>query len=118
MASANAWGKYLTHIPPFTVVKIVIYKKKNGKSKGITRGYNYFVENYIHHVFVQADNEAFYVKANCFKSQKKRDKPHNVEVKLNTSTGTVLHGVCSCAAGYVIFLFCCSQNAQFTHIVL
>ena len=28
MASANAWQKYLTHIPPFTVVKIVVYKKK------------------------------------------------------------------------------------------
>ena len=72
MASANAWGKYFTDIPTFTVVKIVIYKKKIGKSKGITRGYNYFVKNYIHNIFVKADNEAFYLKANCFKSQKKK----------------------------------------------
>ena len=66
MASVNAWGKYLTDIPPFTVVRIVIYKKKSGKSKGITRGYNYFVENYIHNAFVKADNEAFLYKSQLF----------------------------------------------------
>ena len=99
------------------LLKLSFTRKKSGKSKGITRGYNYFVENYIRNVFVKADNEAFYMKANCFKSQKKRDKPHNVQVTLNVSTGTVLHGICSCVAGYVIFLFCFSQNVQFTQIV-
>ena len=102
---ASTWGKYLTDIPPFSVVKIVIYKRKSGKSRGITRGYKFFVENYIHKAYVKTDHGLFHVKCLCFRSQKKRERPHSVEVRLNISTGSVAFGICSCTAGYVFFQY-------------
>lgn len=92
------WTKYLTKLPKFSITDIANYLKIHGKERAEDRGYEFFCRGYLHQTFVADMKEEFHVKAMCYKSYLKNDKPHDLMVRLQTD-GKVLSGVCSCKAG-------------------
>ncbi|KAK3735994.1 hypothetical protein QZH41_018253 [Actinostola sp. cb2023] len=98
--SSIQWTKSLKILPKFSSDHINIHLKGCGKKTVGQKGYKFFVENYIHDVFVgeKTNIDNVFVKGRCFRSQRKNEEPHflNLEVK---STGEIVLTQCSCKAG-------------------
>ncbi|KAK6173839.1 hypothetical protein SNE40_017225 [Patella caerulea] len=66
-----------------------------------TKGYGNFAESYVHDVEVRTAIDGCCVRAKCFKSMKKNDPPHSLNLKLSIIDGRVKISecLCSCKAG-------------------
>lgn len=98
-----SWSQDTGDIPKmFTFVDILNYSKKSGKNyyveKPIDRGYAFFHDGYVHNQSVTNNKSIVTVKAKCYRSMKKSEKPHDLLVTLK-SDGSVQEGKCSCVAG-------------------
>uniref|UniRef100_A0A8W8NUK7 SWIM-type domain-containing protein n=1 Tax=Magallana gigas TaxID=29159 RepID=A0A8W8NUK7_MAGGI len=95
----------LSVVPTITfgfVEDIVRKCSKSDGAKEITKGYKYFSEKYVTDVRVYAfdGTDGCLVRAKCFRSQKKNETPHDVEVVIKK--GPVFgreDSKCSCAIG-------------------
>ena len=95
------WTKKLTNLPRFSVVNITNYIIKHGTDRTSDRGYEFYVEEFIHEVFAAEDtqNKTFNLKAKCWRSYLKREKPHDVNVQISALNRNVESASCSCIAG-------------------
>lgn len=76
--------------------------KKQFSSLSTEKGYKYFLEGYIHNVKIDVSREEKIVKAKCYRSQRKSEKPHDVYVCLLSSE--ISEAQCSCKAGRVLIV--------------
>ena len=99
MPADLTWEKMLTRIPAFTVVNLAKYIEKSGKDRALNRGYKFYMENYVHDVWVSGKLDMFFIKAKCYPSQKKNDEAHKLWVEINQATADISRAFCSCKAG-------------------
>ncbi|KAK3744176.1 hypothetical protein QZH41_020566 [Actinostola sp. cb2023] len=93
-------------LPKITMndVEEFVVSEKAPKS-GLTKGYKFFCEGFIHEfqVATQPDNtNQVYLRSKCFKSLKKNEDPHQLQICLLSKTGVsskVIQHSCSCKAG-------------------
>jgi len=100
--SLDDWSKSLENIPKTTAFTISNHLQGCGKKEISAKGYKFFTENYLHNVFTRVDDSArCFVKAMCYRSQKKSEAPHKTFIMLKNSekTAEVAHANCSCKAG-------------------
>lgn len=90
------WGKDLNGMPNITITNISEYI---GIERSITKGYKFFVEEYVHDIFTNTDGINFTCKAKCFASQRKNQSPHQIVMEMLGSCNNI-KATCSCKAGY------------------
>lgn len=78
-------------------------KKYTKCRKPIEKGYKFFWDGYIHYVTCMKENNSVHIKCKCYRSQRKNEQPHSLSVKLNSNSGSVESGKCSCVAGITGF---------------
>ena len=96
------WLKLLENVPKVSSLTIAKHLTGCGKKEIGDKGYKFFTENYIHNVFVKAeDRVSCRVKALCYRSVRKIEAPHamNIKLKNNDDRGYVTEAKCSCKAG-------------------
>ncbi|KAJ8307339.1 hypothetical protein KUTeg_015423 [Tegillarca granosa] len=69
--------------------------------KSRQQGYRYFAEGYIHKVslFFLENESNLEISAKCFRSQRKSEKPHSVNIEINKALGEIVDAYCTCQAG-------------------
>jgi hypothetical protein len=95
------WLKSLEKVPKVSSITITKHLTGCGKKEVGEKGYKFFTENYIHNVFVKEDYRgSCFVKALCFRSQRKSEAPHavNITLKSEDGRGIVTEANCSCKA--------------------
>ena len=99
--SGTIWTKKLTKLPRFSSINITDYITKHGTDRASDRGYEFYVEEFIHDVYAAEDdqNKTFKLKAKCWRSYLKRETPHDVTVNISTLNRNVETATCSCTAG-------------------
>ena len=96
------WSKSLENVPKVSSITIAKHLTGCGKKEIGEKGYKFFTENYIHNVFVKEDDRvSCQVKAHCYRSQRKSEAPHamNIKLKNKDDRGYVAEAKCSCKAG-------------------
>ena len=66
------------------------------------QGLQYAVEGYVHKITLKNDlnNEFLTIEARCYRSQRKREKPHFLFAQQKTTDNSFVDQQCSCIAGY------------------
>lgn len=106
---AQAWSRSTVILPEtFSHIMISEHAKSSGKNtqyveKPIEKGYKFFWDGYIHDVTCMKENNSVHIKCKCYRSQRKNEQPHSLSVKLNSNSGSVESGKCSCVAGITGF---------------
>ena len=82
---------------------IMQHIQKSGKhsmyvEKPLQKGYRFFFENYVHNIEAVKQESFVYVRARCYRSQRKNESPHSINIRLSDD-GHVADAKCSCAAG-------------------
>lgn len=112
----SGWGKSIpvTIIENFSDVNIHEYALNSGKKalkiqksqagkktciRPETRGYQFFIENYIHCIWALHEANHIFFKARCFPSQRKNDEPHKIWCAIKVDSLDVVKASCSCTAG-------------------
>ena len=103
MLPKSGWMKTLKGLPDYTDINIRSYAMQSGKKvnrensklqvkvaqqtceKPETRGYQCYDEKYIHDVWICDEDKITYVKAKCFRSQRTKEKPHELWCALSSS---------------------------------
>ena len=91
-----SWTKSLAFVPKFSYVQINQRLKDCRKKEIGEKGYKYFV------VYVSRTSSAVStVKARCYRSKRKSEKPHTFQICVLSSNGeaNVSNASCSCKAG-------------------
>ena len=102
------WTKTLVSVPRCSYIQINQHLKDGGRREIGQKGYNFFVENYIHDVYVGKPSRhgdlACIVQARCHRSQRKNEDPHSLEIEVVNSNGdaNISKAKCSCKAGLVL----------------
>ena len=99
------WNKDLSNLPHFDDIAITDFTQKTGKARKDKscirpeqRGYAFYDEGYIHGYSVCDKGQYFFVRAQCYRSQRKTEKPHKLWFCL-AGDNRVKKAVCSCKAG-------------------
>ncbi|KAJ8307432.1 hypothetical protein KUTeg_015516, partial [Tegillarca granosa] len=91
----------LSLVPSITFGFVESFIKGNSKSLGtkeLHKGYKYFSEKYVTGITVHKLEKGCMIRAKCYRSQKKNESPHDVEVMLRD--GPIIEsGLCSCTIG-------------------
>ena len=113
----SGWSKSLEHLPDFSDINIRAHASQSGKkvnrkpsitvnqvcsqtcTKPERRGYQFFVEGYLHEILTCYRDYAFFVKASCFRSQIKSEVHHLWCALSKNYPHDVLKAYCSCVAG-------------------
>ena len=96
------WLKSLKKFPKGSSITFAKHLTGFGKKEVGEKGYKFSIENYIHNVFVKEDDHrSCFVKALLFRSQRKREAPHSVNITLKSEDGRgiVTEAKCLCKAG-------------------
>ncbi|CAG9772352.1 unnamed protein product [Ceutorhynchus assimilis] len=97
MADSSFWVKDLSLFKGFHFgISAAFFTKKSWTHRQSDRGYKFFAEGYIHDVFIHK-NECT-IKAKCYRSQKKNEKPHSLHLKF-ASVDLMVEAHCTCEAG-------------------
>ena len=102
------WTKTLEFVPRFSYIQINQHLKDGGRKEIGQKGYKFFVENYIHDVYLGRPSGhgdlACIVQARCHRSQRKNEDPHSLKVEVVNSNGDakISKAKCSCKAGFVL----------------
>lgn len=91
----QVWFKKLNGLPPLSIATLCTWV---GNDKSLNKGYKFFIEDYLFDIWVKADDEKFTSKAKCHRSQRKNEKPHDLNLQLSAD-GNVFASECSCKAG-------------------
>ena len=75
-------------MPKFSYVQVNQHLKDCRKKDIGEKGYKYFVEDYIHNMYVSRTSSAVStVKARCYRSQRKSEEPHTLQICVLSSNG-------------------------------
>ena len=103
----NSWTKTLVFVPRFSYIQINQHLKDGRRKEIGKKGYKFFVENYIHDVYVgrlsRHGDLTCIVQARCHRSQRKNEDPHSLKIEVVNSNGDakISKAKCSCKAGFV-----------------
>lgn len=95
------WTKSLKKLSEIGSNTVGNFLDKTGKKELGPKGYKLFVENYIHDVYtasLPADSTDTLVKARCFRTQRKNEHPHSLQIIIDKH-GKGHTASCSCKAG-------------------
>ena len=82
-------------------VDLHLFGKEKLSKRGKVRGYNFFKNGYVHKVeFEVLKDSQVAVQAKCFRSMRKSDPPHSLNVCFQQN-GFIAESKCTCVAGYV-----------------
>ena len=101
------WTNSTLEVPQgFSFLSIANHAQKTGKQgvqdyveKPLQKGYKFFYENFVHDVCTSSNEQYCYITAKCFRSQKKNENPHQINVALKNNDSEVAVAKCSCVAG-------------------
>lgn len=108
IAPKDGWKNDIPHqLYKFTYKNIMDWASNSGRRPGATnyvektlqKGYKFFFENFVHDACAVMQGNHIFIKARCFKSQKKNDAPHRVSAQIDCETLDVVNAHCSCKAG-------------------
>ena len=100
----DGWLKDTICLPRMFVHDCIMqHIHKSGKhsmyvEKPLEKEYRFFVENYVHNIEAVKQESFVYVRARCYRSQRKNQSPHSINIRLSDD-GHVADAKCSCAAG-------------------
>ena len=81
----------LVFVPRFSYIQKNQHLKDGGRKEIGQKGYKFFVENYIHDVYVGKQSRhgdlACIVQARCHRSQRKNEDPHSLAIEVVNSNG-------------------------------
>ena len=73
-------------------------KPLTGRTKDL--GYNYFTLGYIHSInFCEISDAEVDIKAKCYRSMRKNEAPHKVNITVRKDEKKISDSSCSCVAG-------------------
>ena len=104
-APKDGWGKATCGVPNgFSYLSISNFARKSGKKsayveKPLEKGYKFFFEGYVHNVTSVSTDQYCYLKAKCFRSQRKNQQPHQINVAIDGASCDIMAAKCSCVAG-------------------
>ena len=82
-------------------VDLNLFGEEKLSKRGKVRGYNFFKNGYVHKVEFEVLKDCqVAVQAKCFRSMRKSDLPHSLNVCFQQN-GFIAESKCSCVAGYV-----------------
>ncbi|XP_031566100.1 adhesion G protein-coupled receptor B1-like [Actinia tenebrosa] len=98
------WRKSLSFLPEISYPNVLEHLKGCGKKNIGEKGYKFFAEAYIHDVHVAKMPGSIHttkVKAQCYRSQRKTESPHSMELEVGTEDKKtkIIKAKCSCKAG-------------------
>ncbi|XP_049340579.1 uncharacterized protein LOC111196789 [Astyanax mexicanus] len=103
MASGDRFTSSLLTLPRFGQEDVVRLVNEHSQVKGskLDKGYKLFFEQFIFNYRVSdLVNDEVVVQASCYRSMRKREEPHTLQVVLHAVHPVALNGFCcSCAAG-------------------
>lgn len=103
-----SWTKSLACLPKFSYFVIHDHLKDCGKKEIGDKAYKFFLENYVHDVYVcQLSESVSIVRACCHRCQRKNKDPHKVQIEVTDSNGEakISRAKCSCKTGFVFIIF-------------
>ncbi|XP_028461619.1 uncharacterized protein LOC114573556 [Perca flavescens] len=100
--AARVFSTSLTCLPKFTSANVVKSVEIHSSTKGnkLDKGYKFFHEEFIHNY--QVSNilqRQVVVRGRCFRSMRKSEEPHKLEISLAAENANLNAFSCSCAAG-------------------
>ena len=104
-----SWTKSLACLPKFSYFVIHDHLKDCGKKEIGDKAYKFFLENYVHDVYVcQLSESVSIVRARCHRSQRKNEDPHKLQIEVTDRNGeaNISRAKCSCKAGFVFIILC------------
>jgi hypothetical protein len=82
------------------VVNIEYFKDKSLTGRSKEQGYNYYTLGYIHSVnLCKINDDEVDIKAKCYKSMRKNEPPHKVNITVRINEKYISDSSCSCVAG-------------------
>lgn len=90
------WQKNLQCIKHFNFGDAQKFFEEHGSTQQQhSRGYKFFVEGFIHDVWINESKPS--VKAKCFHSQKRNEKPHNLVLEFRKENDFLNLKECHCS---------------------
>ena len=81
-------------------VDLIFWETEGISKRGKERGYNYFMNGYVHKVVFEVLNDTeVAIQAKCYRSMKRNDSPHSLCMCISRNPRTVSDSRCSCVAG-------------------
>lgn len=65
--------------------------------KALEKGLNYFTQGYVHNIRISEINDAVRMDARCWRSMRKNEAPHTLQIEINGHK--ITESYCSCKAG-------------------
>lgn len=91
----------LTSIP--SDISLDYFKNTSISKRAKERGYNYFMNSYVHALkLYKSSDESIDIAAKCFRSMRKSEAPHKINMTITITTSSITESHCSCKAGYVL----------------
>jgi hypothetical protein len=81
------------------VVNIEYFKDKSLTGRSKEQGYNYYTLGYIHSVnLFKINDDEVDIKAKCYKSMRKNEPPHKVNITVRINEKYISDSNCSCCS--------------------
>lgn len=101
------WSKSLRNVPKVKPVTWAEWLEKGGKKNTGDKSYKFFRESYVHDIYIgykepcDNDSKKFVMKARCYRSLKKNEQPHFLQIVIEEKErrAAVIRAHCSCKAG-------------------
>ncbi|XP_052704544.1 uncharacterized protein LOC128180458 [Crassostrea angulata] len=88
----------LTSIP--LDISLDYFKNTSISKRAKERGYNYFMNSYAHALnLYKSSDESIDIAAKCFRSMRKSEAPHKINMTITITTSSISESHCSCKAG-------------------
>ncbi|XP_048257436.1 uncharacterized protein LOC124116966 [Haliotis rufescens] len=102
MASKQIPGSDLTRVPRLTFAFVENFVQANSRSAGtsqLNKGFKYYSEGFISSLKASCDDNCCRLTARCYRSQRKNESPHDIQIMLHSEPVSVSCASCSCAIG-------------------
>jgi hypothetical protein len=81
-------------------ISLDYFKNVTVSSRAKERGYNFFINGYVHAVKLYHTSEKkVEIAAKCYRSMKKSEAPHKVNMTIDCNACVIDESHCSCQAG-------------------
>ena len=81
-------------------ISIEFFKNVTLSSRAKERGYNFFINGYVHAVKIYSTTDkTVEITAKCYRSMKKSEDPHKVNMTIDCNKCAIDDSHCSCQVG-------------------
>ncbi|XP_078000273.1 uncharacterized protein LOC144452932 isoform X1 [Glandiceps talaboti] len=96
--AANSYGDRLQSVPDDISIAY-LPGVSSLSTKAQDKGLNYFTQGYVHDIKINNASNDLKVLARCWRSMRKSESPHKIEVDISRVLRKVTNANCSCKAG-------------------